>query len=112
MAKRIVTTTTIIDDLDGSPLEASEAESVTFELDGTRYEIDLSKQHAKSLRDSLKPYTKAARVVAARKGSSTGNRSNQVDLASAREWLRSKGHEVSSRGRIPNELMELYRSNS
>ena len=49
----------LIDDLDGS--EA--AETVHFSLDGTGYEIDLSRDNASRLRDVLTPYLGAARKV-------------------------------------------------
>lgn len=51
------------DDLDGSVAD----ETVTFSLDGTNYEIDLSKTNAKRLRDALAPYLAAGRTVAARR---------------------------------------------
>jgi hypothetical protein len=110
MAKKIVTTTTIVDDLDGAPIDDGNAESIKFSIDGTNYEIDLSKQNAKSLRDALKPYTKVATIVVARRSSGGASKSNKEELAAAREWLNSNGHTVSSRGRIPNDLMDLYRS--
>lgn len=111
MAKKIVTTTTIVDDLDGSALEENEAETVKFSLDGTNFEIDLSKQNAKSLRDALKPYTKVATIVTARRTPGGASKSNKDELNAAREWLRANGHEVSDRGRIKGDLMDLYRSN-
>jgi len=39
----------LIDDLDGSPADGT----VGFALDGTCYEIDLSAEHARALRDAL-----------------------------------------------------------
>lgn len=111
MAKKIITTTTVVDDFDGSELEEGQAETVKFSLDGTNYEIDLSKQNAKGLRDALKPYTKVATIVTARRTPGGANKSNKAELSAAREWLNANGHQVSSRGRIPGELMELYRSN-
>ena len=47
----------LIDDLDG--VEAQE--TVSFALDGTRYEIDLSAENAARLRDSLAVYVASAR---------------------------------------------------
>jgi hypothetical protein len=60
MAKKVTTTTTIVDDLDGTPIEDGQAESIKFSFEGTAYEIDLSKANAKALRDALKPYTKSS----------------------------------------------------
>jgi hypothetical protein len=110
MAKKVVTTTTIVDDLDGTPIEEGQAESIKFSLEGTAYEIDLSKANAKALRDALKPYTKVATIVVARRSSSGAQKSNKDELIAAREWLRANGHEVSDRGRIKGELMDLYQA--
>ena len=110
MAKKTVTTTTIVDDLDGAPIDDGNAESIKFSLDGTNYEIDLSKTNAKSLRDALKPFTKVATIVVARRSSGGASKSNKEELSAAREWLTANGHVVSSRGRVASDLMDLYRS--
>jgi Lsr2 len=55
MARRGVVELT--DDLDGSLPK----ETVTFRLDGTDLEIDLSEEHAKALRDALQRYVAAER---------------------------------------------------
>jgi hypothetical protein len=47
----------LVDDLDGS--EASE--TVSFELDGKEYEIDLSQANADGLRQRLGPYVERSR---------------------------------------------------
>ena len=49
------------DDLDGGPAD----ETVRFGIDGTQYEIDLSKAHAGELRSVLQPYVASARRVTA-----------------------------------------------
>ena len=110
MAKKTITTTTIVDDLDGSPIEDGQADSIKFSIDGTAYEIDLSKQNAKSFRDAVKPYVKAATIVVARRSSGGASKSNKEELDAARTWLRANGQEVSDRGRIKGELMELFRA--
>ena len=53
------------DDIDGS--EA--AETVSFALDGTSYEIDLSDANAAKLRDSLALFIGHAQKVSGRRGS-------------------------------------------
>lgn len=55
MSKKTVIT--LIDDIDGT--EA--IETITFTLDGTSYEIDLSAENAGKFRFALEPYTAAAR---------------------------------------------------
>jgi len=103
------TIVTLVDDLDGTPIDQGQGETVKFSLDSTSYEIDLSSDNARELRDAFKTYTRVARSTSARRSTAGAARSNPTDLAAARTWLRGNGHEVSDRGRIPNHLMELYR---
>ena len=49
----------LIDDLDQSPAD----ETVSFGIDGTSYEIDLSRENAAKLRDALAEYVANARRV-------------------------------------------------
>ena len=114
MARKTIVT--LIDDLDGKPIEEGKGETVKFSLDSTSYEIDLSDGNAKAFRDAFKEYTKAGRSVsgstARRSSSGSGGsvRNTPQDLSAARTWLRLNGHQVSDRGRIPNKLMELFQN--
>ena len=109
MAQKIITT--LVDDLDGSELKKGEGKTITFGLDGTTYEIDLSEKNEKALHAALESYVKAARGVSRSKASASAspNRSNKEELAAARSWLRANGHDVSDRGRIPAALLEKFR---
>jgi hypothetical protein len=99
----------LVDDLDGGDAE----ETVSFALDGSSYEIDLSTENAVKLRDSLAPFVGHARRAgrgAARIGARSG-RSVRVDreqTQAIREWARKSGHKVSERGRIPAAIVEAY----
>ncbi|MGR0319985.1 histone-like nucleoid-structuring protein Lsr2 [Agromyces sp. ZXT2-3] len=106
MAKRVVET--LIDDLDGSDADRT----VSFAFDGDQYSIDLSSANIDKLESALAPYIGAARKTAVRGGTTRrrGASSAGGDTKDAREWLRSNGHQVSDRGRIPAPLMELYRN--
>jgi hypothetical protein len=107
MAKKVQVT--LVDDIDGS--EA--VETVGFALDGTSYEIDLSKANAKKLRDSLSTYVASARR-AGRVRSSGGRsgrasaRADREQIQAVREWARRNGHKVSDRGRVPASVLEAY----
>lgn len=102
----------LVDDVDGG--EA--VENVTFALDGASYEIDLSAENAKRLRDALAPYVSAARKV--RPGSRGAGRSggrgrgsttmDREQAAAIRDWARRQGLKVSDRGRIPASIVEQY----
>src|SRR2546421_7799207 len=102
MAKRTIHM--LVDDIDGGEAE----ETVKFAIDGSQYEIDLSKSNAAKMRDALAPFVAAgskvaraggtaARVPAARsRGTATVDRDQNRAI---REWAQGKGIAVSDRGR-------------
>ena len=101
------------DDLDGSDAE----ETISFALDGSSYEIDLNAKNAASLRKALDKYVTAARKAGrpsgARTRRSAGRRSKgDADPKEIRSWAQANGIEISSRGRIPADVIEQYRSAS
>lgn len=104
MAQRVQVV--LVDDIDGT--EASE--TVSFELDGVAYEIDLAEGHAAELRGAFGPWVAAARRVGGRKASArkAGGARGDSDAAKIREWARSAGLEVSERGRVSQEIRAAY----
>lgn len=104
----------IKDDLDGS----EGANPVTFGLDGTWYEIDLTEKNAEKLRRALAGYVAVGRRQGkmVRQGESAGKgaapagsaRESRERLSAIREWARANGMEVSSTGRIPGSVVEAY----
>lgn len=93
----------LIDDIDGTPAE----ETVRFALDGKSFEIDLSTDNAKSLREAMAEW-----VGAGRKVTSSANRSVRkapsVPTNEVRAWANSNGMKVAERGRIPSQVVEAY----
>jgi hypothetical protein len=107
MAQKVQTL--FIDDLDGSEAEGT----VQFGLDGTSYEIDLSKKHAEALRKSLARYVGASRKISASPRAGRARRSsgpNVVNSTEVREWARSQGIDVKERGRMPAELVVKFKA--
>ena len=110
MAREVVEKLT--DDLDGS----TAAETVTFGLDGTTYQIDLSKKNAAALRKALDPYVKAGRrpvTKTARRARTSGNGKRperDFDIIQLREWAGANGVTVPTRGRIPTAIVEQYKA--
>ena len=113
MARQVITT--LIDDLDGKPADRT----VEFSLDGTNYTIDLSDANAGKLRKALDPFiaagTRVGRGAAARAAgrpaSSTGRAGGDRDQNRAiREWAVQNGHQVSERGRIPQNVIDAFRA--
>ena len=104
MAQRV--NVVLVDDLNGE--EA--AETVTFGLDGSNYEIDLSEANAEQLRSALKPYIDAARKTGGRRrrASGRGASSGGTSAADIRQWARENGWDVPERGRVSADVREAY----
>lgn len=104
----------LIDDLDQSVAD----ETVTFAVDGSTYEIELSSKNAAKLRDSLAPYVaharragRSARVsLSPSSASSKRARGDREQTHAVREWARKNGHKVGDKGRIPARVLEAYQS--
>ena len=99
-------TVVLEDDLDGGPAD----ETVRFGLDGVEYEIDLSKQHARTFHRELASFlVHARRAEPARRrparGSSGRRRSGDI-----RAWAKDAGIQVSDRGRIPASVVAQYQT--
>jgi nucleoid-associated protein Lsr2 len=95
-----------VDDIDGSQADGT----VRFGLDGTYYEIDLSKKHADQLAKALRPYIEAARKVSSSRRAARGSRPARHNQSDVRAWARAQGLKVSDRGRIPADVLARYES--
>jgi hypothetical protein len=104
------------DDLDEN---VAADETVSFSLDGTSYEIDLSEKNAEELRNAFSRYVQAARKVGRGSGRASGGgrsratgggggRMDREQAGAIRDWARKNGHNVSDRGRIPASVVEAY----
>ena len=99
---------TLVDDLDGRPAD----ETVSFALDGSAYEIDLSAANAERLREKLAKFVEAATPVKTSKARlqskakpPTSERRQSQEI---REWARANGYEVSDRGRIGQAVWDAF----
>ena len=101
MATKVLTT--LQDDIDGSDA----TQTIRFALDGIEYEIDVSDRNANRLRNSLSEFIAHGRKVGGRRGRKSAS-SGQVDTKAVRKWAEANGIEVSSRGRIPTDVVERY----
>lgn len=95
----------LLDDLDGGEADRT----VTFELDGTGYEIELNEANIERLTKTLQPYIDKARKPQPRKPQrdEVGGGTAQV-----RVWAREQGIPISDRGRVPAETLDAYRRRS
>lgn len=99
----------LVSDLDGGPAD----ETVQFGLDGITYEINLSADQAAALRNAYGQYLKAGRKVAAsasRRGTARASAagSRRDENRKIRERAKTKGFQVSGRGRISAEIVDAY----
>lgn len=104
MAKRTIVELT--DDIDGNPAD----ETVTFTLQGSTYEIDLSQKNLDKLVKAMEPYTtKGRRTGGRRSGSGRSTKgTDKAQLQAMREWGKANGYKVSDRGRVSAEVQEAY----
>jgi hypothetical protein len=111
MAQR--TQVVLIDDLDGNEIKDG-GQSVAFSFNGTDYSIDLSEPNAEKFEQALSPYIEHAQRVGGRRSSRSSGAATKttspVDSKSVRVWAKSNGIELSSRGRIPADVVEKYQA--
>jgi hypothetical protein len=101
MAQKV--TVEMTDDLDGSQADTT----VSFAVDGSAYEIDLSKRNAAAMRRTFDRYIEHARKAgrSTRRTRGTRDRRNSSDV---RAWAKARGIQVSERGRIPASVVSQY----
>lgn len=95
-------------------------ETVTFELDEVRYEIDLSRRNAMQLRRAMEPWINAARRTGGRRARRAPTEPQAHAHAHAhatiaaerraaiRKWARNNGYGVAVYGRIPRKVLQAY----
>jgi hypothetical protein len=103
MVSKVITR--LEDDLDGSDA----VETVKFSVDGVDYEIDLSESNADKFRNSIGDYISHGRKVGGSRRGRKSASSDGVDIKAVRKWASSNGIEVSTRGRIPADVIDKYR---
>jgi Lsr2 len=104
MAQKVTVELVVIERGASAPITAAGAadETVRFGVDGSDYEIDLSKKNTAALRRKLAPFIeharKAGRGTRRRPGRTASSRERSGDI---RAWAKDQGIAVSERGRIP-----------
>lgn len=107
MAKKTETIVTLTDDLDGSKAERT----VSFSVDGSNYELELSKKNITAFEKAVQPYITAARKVRSAPSRSRGGAAagrSRSHLPEIRAWAKENGIDVSERGRIAQSVQEAY----
>ena len=97
----------LIDDINGEVAD----ETVTFGIDGTTYEIDLTAENAAKLREKLSLYLEKGRKARARSGVQQRSKpSGKEDSHRIRLWAKENGYETSARGRISKTIIEAFQT--
>lgn len=96
----------LTDDLDQSPA----SQTIRFAVEGVEYEIDLSERNAKKFNSALAPFMEKGRRVSGRKRASgrRGDGTGGIDPKVIRQWANDQGIEISTRGRIPGDIVDRY----
>jgi hypothetical protein len=102
MAQKV--TVEMTDDLDGSQADTT----VSFSVDGTAYEIDLSKRNAAAMRRTFDRYIGHARKAGRSSARRTRGARNRRHSSDVRAWAKARGIQVSERGRIPASVVSQY----
>ena len=98
----------LVDDLDGKEIADGEGRTISFSFSGVDYSIDLSSKNAEKFQKALEPYLGAATRIGGRRRSSSPYSGPGVDPKAVRAWASSNGYELSSRGRVPAEIIDAY----
>lgn len=107
-----VTHTYLVDDLDGSTDD--DVSTVQFHLDKTSYEIDLSAANQARLRDKLAKFLAVATPARPQPTRRTKRKTaaagpvGQEQIQAIRDWAKTAGHDISTRGRIPKTVREAF----
>jgi Lsr2 len=104
--------TILVDDLDGTEL-GDDGQTIRFGWLGADYTIDLSQANVDKFAAAITPFVDAGQRIGGRKArgaNSSANSNGQVDTKAVRRWAASNGIELSSRGRVPADVVEKYRA--
>ena len=95
-----------VDDIDGT----AAAETLTFTIDGSSYEIDLSEKNADKLRSVMGGWIEASRRSTNNRVRAVHTKDDPAEATKARKWAIDNGFEVGPRGRLRTEVIDAYRS--
>jgi hypothetical protein len=106
------------DDLTGDTLREADVQTVSFAVDNITYEIDLCEKNASSMRNDFAAWVEHARPLTATATTRRSSRrpttntpqpsADRRQTAKIRQWAQSNGHPVSTRGRLPAEVVDAY----
>lgn len=99
------------DDLDHTPLEGGQLNTIDFSVNNVDYTIDLSPENKAKFDEAIGPFVKVARRRARTANTgrrTTGRTSNPARNRAIREWAHKEGIAVPERGRISADIVAQY----
>jgi len=106
MAQKV--SVTLVSDVSGKDIKDGDGETVSFQLDNSTYEIDVTSKEADALRGLFQDYIAVARKVGRKTGTAGKRTQVGTDAKLVRAWANENGLEVPERGRIPADIREKY----
>ncbi|MCA1223263.1 histone-like nucleoid-structuring protein Lsr2 [Streptomyces sp. 8L] len=92
----------LVDDLDGS--EA--IETIPFSIEGVDYLIELNRKNSAEMRNMPRWYIKAGRLITSTPRHPALN--CHTEAWNIRKWAWRNGISIGTRGRIPEQIKDLY----
>lgn len=105
-----------IDDLTGKRIKDGHVHTITFSVDNKREHLmHLNGKNAEEFYNFIEPYKKASRQVkdsenSDMKRSGTARTETLSQNQIIREWAKSEGYDLMSRGRIPVNVVTAYKA--
>jgi hypothetical protein len=101
---------TYVSDLSDKEITDNDAPTVSFALDGTAYEIDLTDAEQEKFRKILAPYVEAGRKAAGNTKATKRavKKADGPTPAEVRAWAKENNIDVPDRGRVSSEVTDQY----
>jgi hypothetical protein len=108
MAQRVITQ--LVSDLSGDDIADGTGQTIEFAYRGVSYTIDLTDKEAAGFDKAIAAYLERATKIGGRRRSASTASKGDYNPKDVRSWAESQGIDVPSRGRIPGDIVERYKS--
>ena len=98
-------------DISGEELEAGKGETVSFSINGSDYQIDVTDSEAKTFHSAFDKYVKSATKVTGRRAGTrraSGSGRTSDELTEIRNWANANGYQVAPRGRVKADIIAAF----
>lgn len=101
----------LVSDLSGEEIKEGKGGTVSFTVENTTYELELTDKEADKFHGLFQDYISVSRKVSGgggKKRTTVKGSASKEELAAIRKWAGENGYEVSERGRIKGEIVNAY----